>query len=90
MTASSNVAPVAEASGEGGSAEKATHRADEEDETAMEGARAVPAPHSESVGQLESWKQIGWRTHHTELDARHVCEQGALLITSGWQLNKIM
>ena len=36
--------PVAEASREGPAAETAAHHADEEDETAMEGARSVPAP----------------------------------------------
>ena len=37
-----------------------------------------------------SWKHIEWRTHNAELGARHACDdEGALLITSGWKLNKI-
>ena len=36
--------PVAEASHEGAAAETEAHHADEEDEAAMDGARAVPAP----------------------------------------------
>ena len=44
MTAPSHVVPAAEASHEGAAAETAAHDADKEDETATEGARAVPAP----------------------------------------------
>ena len=60
---------------------------DEEDETGMEGSRAVPAPlPSHPTGR----EHIEWRTHIAELGARHACEdEGAMLITSGWPLNNI-
>ena len=71
---------------EGAAAETVAHQADEEDETAMEGTRAT----SEFADCSRVGGYIEWRTHITELGVRHACEdEGAMLITSGWQLNKI-
>ena len=80
--APSNVVPAAEASHAGAAAEEAAHLADEEDETAMEGARAVPAPlpSQPTAEELEAHRV-----------AHMVQDDGAMLVTSCcWQLNKIM
>ena len=44
LIAPSHAVPAAEASNDGAAAETAAHHADAEDDTAMEGARAVPEP----------------------------------------------
>ena len=89
LIAASHVVRAAEASREGASAETAAHHADDEDDTAMEGARQFQH-HFGVSWQLESWRHIERRTHLTKLGAMHACEgEGAMLITNVWQLMKI-
>ena len=58
------------------------HHADEEDETAMEGARAVPAPLPSPLTPRKPEAHQAAHTHHTELGARDAREEeGAMLIT---------
>ena len=57
LIAPSRVVPAAEASHEGADAETATHPADEDGETAMEEARAVPAP-LQSQPTVERWSHL--------------------------------
>ena len=68
-----NVVRAAEASREGAAAETAAHHADadEEDETTMEGAGAVPVSTPESADSTRVWRHTMWRTHRTELCVRH-------------------
>ena len=88
LRAPSHVVSAAKASHAGTAAETAAHHADEEDETAVEGAKAVPVPlpSQPTARELEAHREA--HTHRTELGARHACEdEGATQITSGWRLN---
>ena len=61
-------------------AEAAAHRADEDDETAMEVAEGVPTLLLSR--DFESREHIDWRTRRTELGVRQACDdEDAKLIT---------
>ena len=69
---------------EGQAAGTVAQHADEENETAMEGTRAVPAP----LPSLPSAREL--EAHRVAYTLCSACEdESAMLITSGWQLKKI-